>query len=77
MTQPTDDPGYSPGNILDKQPVTISTVIIAGINVGVAFGLDVTVEQLAAINVFVTGGLALFVNKKTANKAVLQGMAQN
>ena len=45
--------------ILGRQPVAITAVISIAINLALAFGLQLTAEQVALINMFVVALLAL------------------
>lgn len=46
-------------NFIKSEPVAIQTLIMAGVNLGAAFGLHVTTEQLAEINVFAAAFLGV------------------
>ena len=55
---------YSPRNILEQEPAVLSGAILAVLNVAVLlFGLSLTVDQLAAINVALVAVLTVFTRK--------------
>lgn len=51
------------GNFFTRQPVAISAFIAILIDLGVSFGLALTIQQIALINAAVVAGLALFVHQ--------------
>jgi len=54
---------YSPRNILEQEPAVLSGAILAVLNAAVLFGLSLTVDQLAAINVALVAVLTVFTRK--------------
>ena len=55
---------YSPRNILEQEPAVLSGAILAVLNAAVLlFGLSLTVDQLAAINVAFVAVLTVFTRK--------------
>jgi uncharacterized membrane protein len=49
--------------ILGREPAAIAAVIAIAINLGITFGLKLTVEQVAIINALVVGILGLIVRQ--------------
>ncbi len=49
--------------ILGREPAAIAAVIAIAINLGISFGLHLTVEQVALINALVVGLLGLLVRQ--------------
>lgn len=49
--------------ILGREPAAIAAVIAIAINLGISFGLKLTVEQVALINALVVGLLGLVVRQ--------------
>jgi hypothetical protein len=67
---------YGLKNLLDKNPVTISGALVAIVGAAVISGwISLSVESLAAWNTALVLVLGLFVNSRTANKAVLNELA--
>lgn len=67
---------YSLKSVLDKQPVTITTAVMAVVNLCVIAGwVHLASQTVAGANTALVLVLALFVNSKTANAAVLREMA--
>ena len=52
---------YSVKSVFKKSPTIIAGVIVAGLNLAMSFGLDLTGDQVGLINLFVIGLLGLFV----------------
>ena len=68
---------YRLRNILDKNPIQISAAVVAVLNVPVVAGaISLTTETVGAMNVALVAVLSLFVSSKTANRAVLDEIAQ-
>ena len=57
---------YSPRNILEQEPAVLSGAILAVLNAAVLFGLSLTVDQLAAINVAFVAVLTVFTRKNVS-----------
>ena len=49
--------------IFGREPAAIAAVIAIAINLGITFGLNLTVEQVAIINALVVGVLGLIVRQ--------------
>lgn len=68
---------YSFKNLFTKTPIQISTAVTGIVNVLVLAGvLDWASTTVAGVNTVMALVLALFVSSQTANKAVLNEMAQ-
>lgn len=62
--------------ILGREPVAIAAVVGIAINLGLTFGLRLTVEQVALINALVVGVLAIIARQNvtpTAAPTLAQG----
>jgi uncharacterized membrane protein len=62
--------------IFGREPAAIAAVIAIAINLGITFGLNLTVEQVAIINALVVGILGLIVRQvvtPTANPELKAG----
>lgn len=67
---------YSLKSVLDKQPVAIAAAVIAVLNAFVIAGtVHLSSQSVAGINVALVAVLGLFVGNRTANKAVLNELA--
>lgn len=49
--------------IFGREPAAIAAVIAIAINLGISFGLKLTIEQVAIINALVVGVLGLIVRQ--------------
>lgn len=63
------------GTIFGREPVAIAGFIAIAINLGIAFGLKLTVEQVALINTLVVAGLALVVRQSVYAPPTVQKIA--
>jgi hypothetical protein len=54
---------YRLSAFLQKQPTTISAAVVAGLNLAMSFGFDLTGDQVGLINLFVIAMLGLFVHQ--------------
>lgn len=52
------------GTIFGREPAAIAAFIAIAINLGITFGLRLTVEQVALVNTLVVAGLGLIVRQK-------------
>lgn len=67
---------YSLKSVLDKQPVAIAAAVIAVLNAFVIAGtVTLNAQSVSGINVALVAVLGLFVGNRTANKAVLNELA--
>ena len=63
---------YAFRNLFDKHPLQISAVVVAGLNYAiVADWIEMTADEISALNAFLILLLGLFIAAKTANVAVL------
>jgi len=51
------------GSIFGREPAAIAAFIAIAINLGITFGLNLTVEQVALVNTLVVAGLGLIVRQ--------------
>ena len=61
------------GTFLGREPVAIAGFLAIAINLGISFGLKLTVDQVALINALVVAGLALIVRSSVTAPANLPG----
>jgi hypothetical protein len=54
---------YRLSAFLQKQPTTISAAVVAGLNLAMSFGFDLSGDQVGLINLFVIALLGLFVHQ--------------
>lgn len=67
---------YKVKNLLSKSPITISTAIIAVVNFALIMDwVDLSADAVSALNIALVAVLGLFVSSTTANKAVLEELA--
>ena len=62
--------------IFGREPAAIAAFLAIAINLGITFGLKLTVEQVAMVNALVVAGLALIVRQvvtPTANPSLPLG----
>ena len=60
------------GTFLGREPVAIAAFIAIAINLGVSFGLKLTVDQIALVNALVVAGLSLLVRSNVTAPANLK-----
>ena len=53
------------GTLFGREPVAIAAFISIAINLAITFGLKLTVDQVALINVLVVAGLGLIVRQSS------------
>ena len=63
------------GTIFGREPVAIAAFIAIAINLGLTFGLQLTVDQVALINSLVIAGLALVVRGNVYSTQTTQAIA--
>ena len=51
------------GTIFGREPTAIAAFIAIAVNLGITFGLKLTVEQVALVNTLVVAGLGLIVRQ--------------
>ena len=64
------------GTIFGREPAAIAAFLAIAINLGITFGLKLTVEQVALVNTLVIAGLGLIVRQKvtpTSDPTLKQG----
>jgi hypothetical protein len=67
---------YNVKAIFQKAPTAIAAVLVAGLNLAMSFGLDLSGDQVGLINLFAIGVLGLFVFNSvtpTANPTLAEG----
>ncbi len=65
------------GTFLGREPVAIAAFIAILINLGVSFGLKLTVDQIALINTAVVAGLGLVVRQNVYAPPSVQKIAND
>jgi hypothetical protein len=64
---------YSARNLLEKNPIQLSGVVVAFVNLLMILDwIDLAADAVAALNIFMVAFLGLFVTTKTTNRAGLQ-----
>ena len=58
--------------IFGREPAAIAAFIAIAINLGVSFGLKLTVDQIALVNALVVAGLSLLVRSNVTAPANLK-----
>jgi hypothetical protein len=61
------------GTFFGREPVAIAAFVAIAINLGVSFGLKLSVDQIALVNALVVAGLALLVRSNVTAPANLPG----
>lgn len=64
---------YSARNLLEKNPIQLSGVVVAFVNLLMILDwINLAADAVAALNIFMVAFLGLFVTTKTTNRAGLQ-----
>ena len=58
--------------IFGREPAAIAAFIAIAINLGITFGLNLTVEQVAIINALVVAGLGLIVRQAVTPTVIIR-----